>query len=426
MIIKLPPLKPWQKDIIDYYNENTSGKWIITKSPRQVGKSALITVLLLCASMKTPHSWSLCVSPVRSQAKKLFDDINNLASMLITKSNASQLEIKFINGSVVKFCSAEQSDSVRGYTTKKTGIMCVDEGAFIKSDFFYNILVPITNVHKSDIFVFSTPKFRQGLFYELYLQGENPEVENVVSYDWTQYDLSEFLPDYLLDMYRSQLPKLSFEAEYLGHFISGDGSVFTDFNKAVQPYLLQTDKEVLMTVDWGSGSGQDYTVITVGQYSDGKVRVERQIAFNDKTPTATIDVLVEMVDHYIHEGFKEITLVTESNSIGRVYQSMLVEKVDAIETQWNDACSYFDEVQVSCCSFTTTNVSKKRAIERLELMFEQGAITLPNDDKLLNELAVFEAKVNNLGTVTYAAPSGYHDDRVMSLLFLVDRLFVNT
>ena len=131
-----------------------------------------------------------------------------------------------------------------------------------------------------------------------------------------------------------------------------------------------------------------------------------------------------MVADFAVQGFKTVNIIVEKNSIGAVYYSMLVEKLDHIEVEWNENHNWNDQLEISCGTFTTTNISKKRAVERLELLFEQNRIIIPNDDKLLTELATFEAKVNNLGTVTYAASSNNHDDTVLSLLFLVDRLYV--
>ena len=103
---------------------------------------------------------------------------------------------------------------------------------------------------------------------------------------------------------------------------------------------------------------------------------------------------------------------------------MLVEKIDGIEVLWNDTHNWNEEIKINCTTFTTTNQSKKRAVERLEILFEQNRIIIPNDKNLMNELSSFDAKINSLGTVQYSAPNGLHDDRVLSLLFLVDRLYV--
>ena len=87
---------------------------------------------------------------------------------LILKQNNGSLKITFINGSTVEFSSAESGDNLRGFTIKRSGILAIDEAAYIDSDVFYSVLLPMANVYKSDIFIFSTPKARDGFFYDLY------------------------------------------------------------------------------------------------------------------------------------------------------------------------------------------------------------------------------------------------------------------
>ena len=139
MQVILPPLQLYQKDVLQYYIDNPHDKWCVVKSPRQCGKSVLLAILLIYASLVEVKSWSLSISPIFAQARKIYNDVVNIAGPLIKRSNSSQLEITFINGSAVKFGSAEQGDSLRGYTTKHAGILCVDECSFIKNDFFYSI-----------------------------------------------------------------------------------------------------------------------------------------------------------------------------------------------------------------------------------------------------------------------------------------------
>ena len=169
----MPKLNDWQKDLVEAYLQHPENQWFIIKSPRQVGKSISLEYLLVLASLSEKNSVSIAVSPTISQARKLYNDIVLFASKLLAKSNGSLLYIEFVNGSQIHFKSAEQGDSVRGFTTKRKGILVVDEAAYINKDWFYSVLVPITNVYHSDIFLFSTPKYKQGLFYRALKKGNN-------------------------------------------------------------------------------------------------------------------------------------------------------------------------------------------------------------------------------------------------------------
>ena len=65
----------------------------------------------------------------------------------------------------------------------------------------------------------------------------------------------------------------------------------------------------------------------------------------------------------------------------------------------------------------TTNQNKIELINKLQVAFEQKKIKILDDDALIAELSIFEAKMNAKGTVQYGAPVGANDDRALSLLF---------
>lgn len=423
MIIEFPKLELWQKDLFDYYNEHPKGKWLVCRAIRQVGKSILAQILLVYASMSKSNSVSYSISPVISQSRKIFEDIVKWAYPIIKKSNSSLLTITFINGSIIKLKSAEQADSIRGETCKGNGILVVDEAAFINSDFFYSVVVPITNVANSDIIIFSTPKFRKGFYYDLYTTGLNEDIK-IKSFDWTKYDTSKFLPKETLEIYRKKLPKTAFASEYLGEFIDGDGLVFNNFKRCAGDYKLSKDKELYITIDWacGNGGNSDSTVLTFGQF-DKKICISHQISFNDKKPTETIKFIKDIVYDYLNKGYRIINIIGEKNSIGNVYYSMLIQAINDLEEQWNRVVDWRDECEINVGTFLTTNESKKRMVERLELCFERDLIIIPNDPELLNQLSMFEATVNNNGTILYGVQKTEHDDRPLSLMILVDKLF---
>lgn len=423
MRIKLPHLNVWQKDIVDKFNENRIGKWFVVKAPRQVGKSIVLEYLLTYASLLESNSVSIAVSPTISQARKLYNDIVLSCGKIISKSNGSLLYIEYINGSCVHFKSAEQGDSVRGFTTKKSGILCVDEAAFIDEEWFYSVIVPITNVYKSNIFLFSTPKFKQGLFYNLFTS----DGDNIIKFDWTKYDLSKYLTQEVLDIYRAQLPKAVFTSEYLGQFIDGDGAVFTNYKECIGYEDLRPTLPIYFSVDWGTGTGSDDTVITIAQFINDKLVVHKQYYFNDKKTNETTEYILNLIQMYIRKGFKEVNIIVEHNSIGQIYYDVLMDRIDIYESQYNENLdNYRDEIEINVSQFTTTNKSKKRIIEKLTTLFENKQILIPNDTKLLTQLSMFEAKINDKGTVIYKGANNSHDDLVMSLCFLCDIYEIQT
>ena len=189
--IKLPfTLFPWQKDIISgilkYPNDIH-----ITKSKRQIGKSLTCEVLLLYFAINKAGSTSICISPTLNQSRKIYKEIlkgiQNLP--VYQSSNSTILEINLTNDSCIKFKSGEQRDSLRGESVN--GILILDEAVFIPDEVIFTTL-PFVDVARAPILLTSTPKFRDGVFYEFYTKGENFE-DGFHSYNINEYDTSALL-----------------------------------------------------------------------------------------------------------------------------------------------------------------------------------------------------------------------------------------
>ena len=126
--------------------------------------------------------------------------------------------------------------------------------------------------------------------------------------------------------------------------------------------------------------------------------------FNDKTPTEQVDLLTNILTEY--QEFIKIVQV-EQNSIGSVFYDMLVQK----------------NPKIRIIRFLTTNKSKADIVNKLQAALENKKIGLLKDDKLLNELRLYEASYNpKTGNVSYNAPSGFNDDTVISLMLAYDSL----
>ena len=56
------------------------------------------------------------------------------------------------------------------------------------------------------------------------------------------------------------------------------------------------------------------------------------------------------------------------------------------------------------------------------MLFENDKIVIPNDDKLLTQLSMFEAGKSTRPTVIYKGANGGHDDPCYVVSFLADAL----
>lgn len=370
----------------------------VCKSKRQVGKSVACEMLILKVAVDKPKSFSMYLSPTLKQSRKVFKEVKNAieGSSVFFKANEALFEIILRNGSVIQFVSAEQKDNLRGYTI--SGMLVVDEAAFI-SDEIFDLILPTTDVHQAPILIVSTPLFRSGFFYDFYTDGLDAYNENVHSYDWAKYDMSDILSPERLEFYRQRLPKDKFTNEYLGLFTDLGTGIFGNVSDILNDNPRK-DLKLFMGVDWGTGTDNDETSITIFNSEKEMVHIE---SFNDKDETETIQRIIEILQEY-----KPLKVTVELNSIGRIFYGLLQKKINEYH------------IQTHLRGFNTSNDSKRRLVENFQVAIQNKDCTLLNNEKLLNQMSQFESKLTSTGKVTYAASKSNHDDMIMSTLLAYD------
>lgn len=375
-----------------------SGNIYVVKSRRQVGKSIMVEQELLRFAINYKGTVSACVCPTLSQARKMFQDIIYciIDSGVVSKKNETLLEIDLINGSKIFFKSAEQKDSLRGYTI--SGILCVDECAFISDEVFYELLLAWTNVHSAPILLTSTPKFKIGFFWSYWNIGVQKTNPNVIAIDFNKYDTSALLSEERLEEYRKLLPKGQFLTEYMGEFLDSQSIVFGDFKNCIGGDIKEY-KDIFIGIDWGSGVGSDYTVITALNEYEEQVFL---LYFNNKNAVQQIDYIAQYLAFYLN---KIRMIVAETNGVGKPL-------VDNLKTALNN--------KVKIEEFTTTNQEKIRLVNQLQVAFEQKEIQILDDEKQANELSAYECQVKKNSTVTFNAPIGGNDDCCIALMLALE------
>lgn len=383
-----------------------SGRIFVVKSKRQVGKTTMAENILLKVAIEHNRTLSCLVEPTLDQARRVYKEMVKAIEQtpVIKRKNDSLLELELINGSTIIFKSAEQRDNLRGFTV--TGILVVDECAFIQDDIF-DILQPTTDVHSAPILLISTPKLKQGFFYRYYsagLSGDNP---NIVSIDFNQYDTSFLLPKDKLEQYRTMMPKAQFTTEYLGNFLDSDSILFSNINECVST-PTQGWNELYVGIDWGSGAGGDYTSVCGFNERREMVFIDY---FNDKS---TFEQARYIADLLALNGGKVKNVLAESNSIGTPMIALLKDELDKRNKR---------DISHLVTPFVTTNSEKVRLVNQLQVALEQKAVTLLDDRGLLVQLSAYEATYNpKTNNVSYNAPQGLHDDNCISTMLALDAL----
>lgn len=401
----IKPFSYQQAVINEVKDAKGSGKTVVVKSRRQVGKSVLIANLLLYYAINYKGTKNYVLSPTLKQGKNIYKTIINAISGcgIIKSKNATDLFITLINGSSISIKSAEQKESLRGETC--TGILCIDECAYISSE-VYNIVKPWCDFHKAVTLMVSTPFVKSGFFWEYYNHGLNREY-NCVSIDWSdekyQDDMDFILPPSKLEEYRKLLPKNVFLTDYLGIFIDDDGTVFTDFKKCINKNEIKDSDKLYLGIDWAAGVESDDTVIVAFNQYGKQVYLDY---FNKLTPTQQID----RIEKFIVQYKNQIAVVqTELNSLGTPLTDFLKNR------------SQLKTIINKFVGFNTTNQSKNAIVQNLQLAFEQKEIEILEDEKQSRELATYTAEYNaKTRNVSYNAPNGLHDDICIAMMLAYD------
>lgn len=375
-----------------------AGYIICVKAKRQVGKSALIEQELLRTAINNPGSVSILLTLTYPNAKKIYDEMLNGISGtgVLIKETSSDLQFQFINGSQIIFKSCVLKDRLRGYTVKNGGILCIDEAAYIPDDIF-GIVSPWCDVHKANIIMVSTPRLKQGFFYEYYNEGVNESSKNVKSFDFNDYDTSFLLSSDKLELYRKLMPRNQFVSEYLGQFVDDLGSVF-DLSKPVFITNEQPLDDIFIGIDWAVGHNGDYTAVSAFDSSATQAGLDYT---NDLSPTEQIQWISNII-HSKYSSKKIINIIAETNSIGNVY---IADLKKAIGPQYN------------ITEFTTSNSSKREIIEYMIKRVNEGSVKFLNDSEFYRQLAAYMMEITKSGQITYNGLTGTHDDLVMASAF---------
>lgn len=369
--------------------EDDEVKYVTITTGRQVGKSLFGLNMLLKWALTTPNQMIMFVSPIYSQARKVFEDLERAVGdgKLIKSKNKSNYDVEFINGSKVMFRSAERPDGLRGYTLT---YLIIDEAAFVSDKVWDEILKPTILVNGKKCLFTSTPKGRNW-FYKLHLRGDDKDQPQYRSIRASSFD-NPYIPREELEESERTLPPDIFKQEILGEFVDDGGSVFKDLDDycILEDWGVYQGGTYYAGIDFGRQN--DYTVLTVIDKDGNVVYVYRE---RHKPWDTIINDMVVILRRFNCQGYCEV------NGIGDVLLDTLKKKYNKIQ------------------SFVTTNLSKQNIIEDLIYSLSTQQLKLPSSDlfnPLYNELSSFSFKYSPASRkIQYGGISGTHDDTVMSL-----------
>ena len=375
-----------QRKVIDGFS-NSEHKFGIVACGRQFGKSLLAQNLLLYWALSSPKQKCGWVSPIFTQSRKVFKELEAASHKLIKSSNKAELTIELINGSTIQFLGAERYDSIRGFSFN---YVIVDEAAFIKESAMNEAIFPTLSALGKKCLIISTPKSKNW-FYTYYLKGIDGG-SDYISFAGISTDNPYIDTDFINEQSKS-LPPSIFAQEYLAQFSEATNDVFRgidtvcNLNNYEQP---RRSTKYYFGVD--VGLSDDFTVVTILDESGRTAFIDR---FNGKSFEDAGNTLITHLKRYnVRGGY------VETNGIGKAIYEQIRKS------------------GVKCSPFITTQDSKLTAVRALIQDIENQVLELPSKDlfpHLYNELTAYTYKTSANGKLSFTHPSGYKDDCVDSL-----------
>ena len=335
-----------------------------------------------------PQGW---FAPTYRMMTENYRDVKNRLAPMITRASETAHRLELQNGAVIDFWSLDNFDAARG---RKYKHVTVNEAAAAANliDAWNYVIRPTLADYEGGADIGSTPKGMNG-FYQLWQEADGrPDWARV---KFTTYD-NPHIPRSEIDEMARALPVQVFKQEILAEFLA-DGSYFQNIDAAAvidQPDTPDQHRghTIVFGVDWGKSN--DWTVITVACRQCNRV-VDWQ-RFNQIDYHIQRGRLAQMVNNW-----HPLAVLPERNSIGAVL-------IDELERDGIPVMAGSD----GAAGFNTTATTKADIIESLHMALVRDKFLVPKDYG--DELRAYEIEIR-AGAPKFGAPSGLHDDRVMSL-----------
>jgi hypothetical protein len=419
-------LHPCQKRAIRKMRDN---RFFILLASRQIGKSTMMTIYILWQACFMDDQRILLVANKEATAIEIFQrvrlafeelpvwlkpGVKEYGKTSMTLDNGSRIGITTTTG------TAARGQSVN--------CLVIDEMAFIEphlvEEFWKSVFPIITSSKKSKVFVCSTSNGTDNLFYKLYDGAEKQE--NGWSYDMIRWDEVPGRDEKWAANTKQAIGSLDawlqeFECQFLS---SGESSIdemlFLEMSQlCTEPKIIleegnykiweepDSSRIYVAGVDISEGVGLDASVIQILDITD--IRDIKQVATYHNKNIPPLEFANKV--YTILKNWGSPLALIERNNCG----AQVVDRL-AFDMGYEKVVSYGAKVanrsKPQMGMIAHTNTKYKGVLNMRYFINEMRSVTI-RDILTLKELKDFVRYPNG----TWKAKSGYHDDRVMALLY---------
>ena len=396
---------------------------------RQIGKSTMMSIYILWQACFNSDQRILLVANKEATAIEIFQrvrmayeelpnwlkpPVKEYAKTSMTLENGSRIGITTTTG------TAARGQSVN--------CLVIDEKAFIEphlvEEFWKSVFPIITSSKKSKVFVCSTANGTDNLFYKLYTEAVDGL--NGWSYDMIKWDEipgrdKEWARATKTAIGSSDAWLQEFECEFIHSGESTlDDELFEEMmNKVSKPKILLDDghykiweepdesKMYAAGVDISEGVGVDSSVIQIIDITD--IRNIKQVAVyrNNKIPPLEF---TNKLYGILRNWGSPLALIERNNCGAQVVDRLSVDLGYEKVVSYGNAKAHRRNVMRGMIAHTNT---KYKGVLNMRYFMNEVRVIKINEEDTVKELRNFVRYPNG----TWKARAGFHDDRVMAMLY---------
>jgi len=415
------PMKlfPYQKKIVQSLHKNRKTAAIIC---RQAGKTTVVAAFVCwyvifheAKTVAILANKAITAREILSRVQFAYERLPNWIQQGVVEWNKGSFILE--NNSRV-LAASTSSSAVRGFSCS---MLLLDEYAFVPNtvadEFFASVYPTIASGKESKVAIISTPN-GMNHFYKIIKEAESGlNGFTVTKAIWS--DVPGRNKKWERDM-RATLGDAKFEQEMNCEFVGSSNTllssaslrslviespVFESLDSSMRIYENPSpDKNYVITVDVSRGVGGDNTVISVFSIKETPYRLVAQFASNlvnfIELPPVITDIAIKYNNAYV---------LIESNDLGEAVATSMYMDMEYENLLYSSG----HEVSFSArenYGLKTTARTKLVGCNTLKSLLESDQLVVGDSDSIL-ELSNF---VRSKGS--FAADSGGHDDRVMTLV----------
>ena len=417
-------LYEYQEEMINKFNDE---RFVITKMPRQSGKStAVISFILHYILFNESKNVALLANKAElarellDRLKKAYENLPLWLQQGITTWNKGSIELE--NGSKILATSTTGS-AARG---QSFSLVFLDEFAFVQhniaNDFFKSVYPTISSGQETKMIIVSTPK-GMNHFYKMWVEAEEQRSNfKTLAVDWWE------TPGRDSDWKIQQVANTSeedFNQEFACEFL---GSTNTLVNVNILRNLafinptfqkngfdqygeINPDHQYVVTVDTARGVGLDNSAFVVVDITTVPYRVVAKFKDSLISPLLYPELIYNVATNY-NEAF----VLVEINDIGEQIANILANDLEYENIFVTNVKGRAGQVIGGGFSSNrqlgvrTTKQVKRIGCSTLKDLIENNKIIIEDFD-IIEEMSNFINKKDS-----YQADEGYHDDLVMCLV----------